>query len=61
MTAIRSFGLFLELPSELRELIWKAALPSSRLVQVEAQPLEPEDDFYEREEMMYEEDLYGKD
>jgi hypothetical protein len=63
MTAVRSFGLFSELPSELLELIWKAELPSPRLVHVEgleAHPLESEDEFYEREEMMHEEDLYGK-
>jgi hypothetical protein len=60
MTVVRSFGLFSELPSELRELIWKRALPSPHLVHMEAHPLESEDEFYEREEMMHEEDLYGK-
>jgi hypothetical protein len=53
--------LFSELPSELRELIWKAALPSSRLVHVDAYPIEPEDQFYEREDLLYREDLYGQD
>lgn len=61
MTALQSLGLFSELPSELRELIWEAALPSSRLVRVKAHPIESEDEIYEREELLHQEDLYGKD
>jgi hypothetical protein len=58
MTALQSFGLFPQLPSELRELIWQAALPSTRIVTLEINPIESEDD--DREQLLYEEDLHGK-
>jgi hypothetical protein len=61
MTNLQNFELFPKLPSELRQQVWKAALPSYRVIYVRAHPLELEDDFWEREQMMYEEDLFGKD
>jgi hypothetical protein len=59
MRPLQSFELFPELPSEIRELIWQAALPSTRVVPIELHPIEPEDEFDEREQLLYEEDLYG--
>jgi hypothetical protein len=60
MKPLQSFKLIPELPSEIRELIWQAALPSTRVVPIELHPIEPEDEFDEREQLLYEEDRHGK-
>lgn len=59
-TRYTRFELFSKLPSEIRVLIWRAVLPLSRVVYVGVHPIEPEDDFDEHEESLYNEDLHGK-
>lgn len=60
MASLQGFELFSQLPVELRELIWQAALPATRVVHLGAYPVEPDDKAGEREQLLYEEDLYGK-